>query len=119
MEDIKLFEEYYEPTDKTFKKWFEKHNPSKILSVKCGQLVGLGNSLKLEKLCCGFNKLESLEFTQDFSIDAFELGIDITDLNRLKNLNYLNCLNNQFSEKYKKYIYNFCRKKNIDIYIQS
>ena len=75
-------------------------------------LDGIENLVNLQILGCSNNRLNSLEFG-DFSLDAFELGIDETDLRRFKKLNFLSCIGNQFSNKYIKYIREYCKRKNI------
>ena len=78
-------------------------------------LEGIENLVNLQILSCSNNQLTSLEFG-DFSTEAFELGIDETDLRRFKKLKELCCVRNQFSNEYKEYIKKYCKRKNITLY---
>ena len=75
-------------------------------------LEGIENLVNLQTLDCSYNQLTSLEFG-DFSIEAFELGIDETDLRRFKKLKELYCVGNQFSNRYKEYVDGWSKRKNI------
>ena len=79
-------------------------------------LKGIEKLANLQQLYCFNNQLTSLEFG-DFSIEAFEIGIDETDLRRFKKLNFLGCAKNKFSERYKKYLENYCERKRVDLLI--
>ena len=144
MNYLKLYEGFQEVS---FGDWIIKqYNKNKwdtIKEVYCGNkkltnLHGIEKLVNLEKLYCdnnnlinlegmipfenlkyinvSINKLISLEFG-DFSMDAMELGIDETDLRKLKKLKTLECYGDRFSPKYKKHIMNYCDRKNILLWI--
>ena len=95
-------------------------NSIKIRALYCSDnlisnLMGIENLHNLEKLFVDLNNLKDLEFSK-YSIDAFELGIDETDLRKFKKLNFLSCWRNQFSNEYTKYIIEYCKRKKIELY---
>ena len=83
---------------------------------KLTSLRGIENIVNLQRLYCYNNQLTSLELG-DFSIEAFELGIDETDLRRFKKLEELSCAENKFSNRYKEYLREYCKRKGVNLSI--
>jgi hypothetical protein len=85
-------------------------------------LNGIENLTNLEILGCYINNLTSLKGIENL-INLKELycfNNNLTSLNEIKNLirlEYLDCRFNNFSNEYKKYLIDYCKKKKIKLSI--
>jgi Leucine-rich repeat (LRR) protein len=111
-------------------------------NINLDSLEGIENLINLENLHCPFNNLTNLDEIENLinlkvlscwensltSLNGVEKLINLKTLNcsynnltnlngieNLINLKHLFCHNNNFSNEYKKYLINYCKKKNIEL----
>ena len=87
---------------------------------KLDNLNGIENLINLERLFCPFNNLTSLEGIENLIHLRFlychENNLTSLDgIENLINLKRLWCFGNNFSNEYKKYLRNYCKKKKIEL----
>ena len=99
-------------------------NPyDRIILLDCSyrdltSLEGIENLISLKRLYCYNNQLTSLKNIENLTnlkhlyCDNNQLT-NLDGIENLINLKTLYCQNNQFSEEYKDYLRDYCKKKNI------
>lgn len=97
----------------------------KYLYCSTNQLTNLKeieNLVNLEDIWCFHNQLTSLEGIENLVnlkrlVCSFNLLTNLDEIENLVNLERIDCNANQFSNEYKKYMREYCRKKNIKLAI--
>ena len=97
----------------------------KILYCNSNQITsleGIEQLVNLEKLWCSNNQLTSLEGIENLRnlkiLSCY--NNQLTSLEGIENLNNLKtlwCFNNNFSKEYEEYLRNYCKEKNIKLFI--
>ncbi len=85
-------------------------------------LEGVENLINLKTLICSNNNLTNLDEIENlrnlkFLICSYNNLTNLKGIENLPNLKTLNCSNNNFSNEYKQYLKEYCKKKNIDLYL--
>jgi len=101
-------------------------NLTNLKSLNCSynqltSLEGIENLINLKYLDCHNNRLTSLNDIENLTnLEILCIGYNqltsLDGIENLINLKRLYCWNNQFSEEYRKYIEDYCRRRNIKLH---